>query len=388
MFIEKVPNRNSPPCLLLRETYRSDGKVKHRTLANLTKWPEAVVEGLRGLLKSQRGTSADQPAASAPGFRIVRSLPHGHVAAVLSVMTKLGIASLLGSKNCPQRKHCLAMIAARILNPGSKLATSRSLGSQSRTDTLAQQCGIEDDVHENELYAAMDWLLPRQARIEKKLATRHLQEGSLILYDLSSSYFEGHTCPLARRGHSRDGKKGKLQIVYGLLCSAEGIPIGIEVFEGNTADPMTLGTQIKKVRTRFGIQRLVLVGDRGMITQARIDEELRDVEGLDWISALRSSQIAALAQAGLIETSLFDEKNLAEISSPDFPGERLVLCRNPLLARSRAHKREALLAATETELEKVRAAVTRKSRPLRGADKIGLRSAASSTNTKWPSTSI
>ena len=370
MFIERIPNRNSPPCILLRETYRHSGKVKHRTIANLSKWPPGVVEGLRRLFKSEQHPDA---ATSSPAFRITRSLPHGHVAAVLSTMRKLGIPHLLGSKHGPERDLCMAMIASRILFPGSKLATSRALGPETLSCTLAQECALPEDLNENDLYSAMDWLLPRQPRIEKALASRHFHEGSLVLYDLTSSYFEGKSCPLARLGYSRDGKKGKLQIVYGLLCNREGIPVAVEVFEGNTADPMTLATQIKKLRHRFGLRHLVLVGDRGMITQARIDEELRGVEGLDWITALRSGQIADLAAAGLIEPSLFDEKNLAEIQSPDFPDERLVVCRNPLLARSRAHKREQLLAATEADLAKIAASVHRPKRPLRGKDRIGLK---------------
>ena len=372
MFIESVRNRNSPPCLLLRETYRDAGKVRHRTLANLSKWPKPVVEGLRALLKGRRDPVVP---GCAPGqsFKITRSLPHGHVSAALSTMHKLGLPRLLGSKACPERDLCMAMIAARILFPGSKLAASRALGTQTLNSTLARECGIQEDPHENDLYAAMDWLLPRQNRIEKALASRHLDEGSLVLYDLSSSYFEGKQCPLAKLGHNRDGKKGKLQIEYGLLCNGAGTPVAIEVFEGDTADPATLGSQILKLRERFGLRRLVLVGDRGMITQARIDEELRGVEGLDWITALRSSQIAALARNGLIEQSLFDEKNLAEIQSPDFPGERLVVCRNPLLAFSRARKREELLQATEKNLAKIRDAVNRTKAPLRGRAKIGLR---------------
>ena len=372
MFIESVRNRNSPPCLLLRETYRDAGKVRHRTLANLSKWPKPVVEGLRALLKGRRDPVVP---GCAPGqsFKITRSLPHGHVSAVLSTMHKLGLPRLLGSKACPERDLCMAMSAARILFPGSKLAASRALGTQTLNSTLARECGIQEDPHENDLYAAMDWLLPRQNRIEKALASRHLDEGSLVLYDLSSSYFEGKQCPLAKLGHNRDGKKGKLQIEYGLLCNGAGTPVAIEVFEGDTADPATLGSQILKLRERFGLRRLVLVGDRGMITQARIDEELRGVEGLDWITALRSSQIAALARNGLIEQSLFDEKNLAEIQSPDFPGERLVVCRNPLLASSRARKREELLQATEKNLAKIRDAVNRTKAPLHGRAKIGLR---------------
>ncbi len=370
MFIETVRNRNSPPCILLRETYRSEGKVKHRTLANFSKLPANVIDGIRALLKADPSAS---PSSGSSAFRIQRSLPHGHVAAVLSAMNSLGIAHLLGSKKSAERQLCLAMIASRILSPGSKLATSRTLRGETATDTLAQECGLPEDIHENDLYAAMDWLLPRQARIEKTLAGRHLHEGALVLYDLTSSYFEGTTCTLARRGHNRDGKKGKLQVEYGLLCTASGVPVAVEVFEGNTADPMTLGSQIQKVRDRFGIKKVVLVGDRGMITQARIDEELRDVEGLDWITALRSSAILKLADQGFIEPSLFDQRNLAQIQSPDFPGERLMVCRNPLLARSRAYKREELLAATEKELAKIHASTKRPKNPLRGKAKIGVK---------------
>lgn len=275
MFIEAVRNRNSPPCILLRETYRSEGKVKHRTLANFSKLPAHVIAGIRSLLKAN--PSPLSPSGTG-AFRIQRTLPHGHVSAVLSVMNSLGIASLLGSKKSPERQACLAMIASRILSPGSKLATARTLRAETASDTLAQECGLSEDIHENDLYAAMDWLLPRQARIEKTLAKRHLHEGALVLYDLTSSYFEGTTCALAKLGHNRDGKAGKLQVEYGLLCNSAGVPVAVEVFEGNTADPMTLGSQIQKVRGRFGIKKLVLVGDRGMITQARIDEELRGVE--------------------------------------------------------------------------------------------------------------
>lgn len=372
MFIETVPNRKSPPCILLRETYRENGKVRHRTLANLTAWPSDLVDGFRALLKRRRNPDASTD-RSGGTFKITRSLPHGHVQAVLSAMRSLGLPDLLSSRPCAERDLCLAMIADRILAPGSKLSTSRHLRSETRTSTLAVECAIGDEPHENDLYAAMDWLLPRQARIEKKLAARHLDEGSLVLYDLTSSYFEGKTCPLAKLGHSRDGKKGKLQIEYGLLCNRAGVPVAVEVFEGNSADPATLGPHIAKLRERFGLRRVVIVGDRGMITQARIDGELRDIDGLDWITALRSCQIAALAREGLIQPGLFDEKNLAEITSPDFPGEQLVVCRNPLLARSRAHKREELLCATEKELSKIRDAVERDRAPLRGKARIGLR---------------
>ncbi len=369
MYIETVPNRNSPPCILLRESFRQDGKVKHRTLTNLSQWPLHLVDGLRLLLKGQ------QPAAAigSESFQITRSLPHGHVDAVLTCVRKIGLDRLLGSKSSRERNLALAMIVARILDPSSKLATARSLDCQTLSSTLAQECHLEGRLHENELYAAMDWLLARQPRLEKALAHRHLTEGSLVLYDLTSSYLEGTTCPLARLGHNRDGKKGKLQIEYGLLCNQEGCPVAVEVFEGNTADPMTLGAQVHKLRHRFGLKRLVLVGDRGMITQARIDEELRVVEGLAWITALRSCQIAQLVAEGALAESLFDQRHLAEITSPDYPGERLVACRNPLLAERRRLKRESLLGATEAELEKIAAAVQRASRPLRGQAKIALR---------------
>jgi transposase len=369
MYIETVPNRNSPPCILLRESFRIEGKVKHRTLANLTDWPKHLLVGLRLLLKGH------QPSAtvSSESFRITRSLPHGHVEAVLRVVRLLGLDRLLGSKLSRERSLTLAMIGARILDPESKLATARSLDSQTLSSTLAQECHLEGPIHENELYAAMDWLVSRQARIENALAARHLEEGCLVLYDLTSSYLEGKCCELARLGFNRDGKVGKLQIEYGLLCNREGCPVAVEVFEGNTADPMTLGSQIKKVRERFGLRRVVIVGDRGMITQARIDEELRGIEGLAWIGALRSSQIAGLLEAGAIAPSLFDEKNLAEISSPDFPEERLIACRNPYLAQYRRTKREALLRATEVELQKIAFATQREKRPLRGKVKIALR---------------
>jgi hypothetical protein len=371
MFIEAIKNRNSPPCILLRESYRDEGKVRHRTIANLSSWPDDLVFGLRELLKNHRAGNSLTPATE--GFRIERSVPHGHVQAVIGTIKRLKLDHLIGSKPCPERARVIAMVASRILNPGSKLATTRALNDATRSNTLAEACGIDGDLHENDLYDAMDWLLKRQDRIEKSLAARHLRDGSLVLYDLTSSYFEGTTCPLAKLGYSRDGKKGKLQIVFGLLCDSRGCPIAVEVFDGNTADPSTVGAQIDKIRRRFGLRRVVMVGDRGMLTQARIDEELRPVEGLDWISALRSSQISALLQSGSIQMELFDERNLAEISSPDFPGERLVVCRNPALAARRSHKREALLTATEAALGKIHLAVSRAKRPLRGKDKIGLR---------------
>ena len=366
MYIESVPNRNSPPCILLRESYREGKKVQKRTLANLTHWPDDVVQGLRALLKGGKVLGKDG------GFEIVRSLPHGHVTAVLTTLRKLGLEKIITPGSSRRRDLVAAMIVARIIDPRSKLATARGFSQETAFTSLGETLGVAD-ADENELYAAMDWLLPHQDRIEQALAKRHLRDGTLVLYDVTSSYFEGTTCPLARFGHPRDGVKGKLQIVYGLLCDADGRPIAVEVFEGNTADPATLAAQIHKIRRRFGIERVVFVGDRGMITEARIRQDIAPVDGLDWITALRAPAIRRLVEQESLQPSLFDEQNLAEISSPDFPGERLIACRNPLLAEQRRQKRQALLEATEKELAKVAAAVVRERRPLRGADKIGLR---------------
>jgi Transposase DDE domain len=350
---------------LLRRTYREDGKVKHETLGNLSHLPPHAIDAVRRSLAGEHLVSADE------GFEIVRSLPHGHVAATLGVVRKLGLERLLGSRRCRERDLVTAMIVARIVEPGSKLATGRAVHRDTAHSTLGELLGVEDAATD-ELYAAMDWLLPRQGRIEAALAKRHLQ-GTLVLYDVTSTYFEGRTCPLAKLGYSRDGQRGKLQIVIGLLCDPEGRPVAVEVFDGNTGDPTTLAPQIEKLRQRFGIERVVLVGDRGMLTSARIRDELRPVEGLSWISALRGPAIAKLVEQGAIEPSLFDQRDLAEITSPDYPGERLMVCRNPLLADERGRKRNELLAATEKELAKIVAAVTREHRPLRGAARIGVR---------------
>ena len=366
MYIATVPNRNSPPAILLRESYRKDGKVKSRTLANLSQLPPEQIHLLRRVLKG------DALVSPGDAFEVVRTRPHGHVAAVVGTMRRLGLHRLLAPKRTRRRDLCEAMIAARILEPGSKLALARALDGSTLTSTLGETLGVEG-ADEDELYDAMDWLLQRQVSIETALAKRHLHDDTLVLYDLTSSYFEGRTCPLAQRGYSRDGKTGTLQIVFGLLCDPEGCPVATEVFEGNTGDPATLATQIYKLRERFGLQRVVLVGDRGMITEARIREELRPVEGLDWITSLRAPQVRKLVEDGALQLSLFDERDLGEITHPDFPGERLMACRNPLLARRRAHKRAELLAATEAKLEAVRAATQRTSRPLRGQDKIGVR---------------
>ncbi len=366
MYIESVPNRDSPPCILLRESYRHGGKVRKRTLANLTQWPAEVVAGLRALIKGGK-VSLD-----GDGFEIERTLPHGHVAAVLGVLRDLELHKIIAPRRCRQRDLVAAMIVARIIEPCSKLATARGLSDETAFTSLGEVLGL-GEIDENDLYAAMDWLLARQERIEDALAQRHLHDGMLVLYDLSSSYFEGKTCPLAKIGYSRDGKKGTLQIVYGLLCDAEGRPIAIEVFQGNTSDPATLAAQVDKIRNRFGLARVVLVGDRGMITEARIREDLDGVEGLSWITALRGPAIRGLVEAKHLKASLFDQTGMAEITSPDYPDQRLIVCRNPLLAELRRHKRQELLEATEQELAKVVTAVMRTHRPLRGADKIGLR---------------
>lgn len=349
---------------LLRRSYREDGKVKHQTLGNLSHLPPDLIDTIRRRLRGESGPEGD--------WRIVRSLPHGHVAAVLGASREVGLEQLVGSRHCRERDVVLAMIVARILSPGSKLATARRLREETASSSLALELKLED-VADQELYEALDWLVARQNRIEKKLAKKHLQDGTLVLYDVSGSYYTGHRSELVQFGHSRDRKKGFPQIVYGLLCNPEGCPVAIEVFPGNTADSNTLSSQIEKIRKRFGIKRVVLVGDRGMITHRRIEEEMRGVEGLDWITALRADTIKKLASQGLIQPSLFDETDLAEIESPDFPGERLIVCRNPLLADERARKREELLAATEKNLAKIVVATTRARRPLRGKEKIGLR---------------
>ena len=366
MYIESVPNRNSPPAILLRESFREDGKVRKRTLANLSKWPATLVEGLKILLKGGRAVARLEDA-----FHIARSLPHGHVAAVLGTLKKLRLDRTIAGATSPERERVIALIVARILDPGSKLATARGLAQATARDSLAETLGIED-TDEDDLYAAMDWLLERQDAIERRLAKRHLADGALVLYDLTSSYLEGRRCPLAKRGHSRDGKRGKLQIEFGLLCDREGCPVAVEVFDGNTADPMTVGAQIDTLRRRFKLHRVVLVGDRGMLTEARIREEVKPA-GLDWISALRSSAIRELVASGAVQMSLFDETDLVEIRSKAYPGERLMVCRNPLLAAERARKREDLLQATEALLEPIAAATTREKRRLTGKDKIGLR---------------
>src|SRR5580658_7314162 len=373
MVIETAANRDSPPAVLLRESYRDEhGRAQKRTLANLSKLPGDVIEGLKALLKG--GTVI----GTGPGeLEIERSLPHGHVAAALAMIRKLALDRLILStaKDPASRRHCdlvVAMIVDRLITPRSKLGFVRAVDQETATSSLGAVLRL-GEVKEREAYEALDWLLERQQRIENGLARRHLQDGVLVLYDVSSSYFEGRCCPLAQHGYSRDHRGDRPQIVYGLLCTRDGLPVAVEVFDGNTADPATLSAQVATLKDRFGISRVVLVGDRGMITSARIDADLRPA-GLDWITCLRAPAIQALAtENGPLQLSLFDERDLAEISAPEmFPGERLIVCRNRELAAERGRKREELLAATERELLRIQAQVRRRHSPLRSAAEIGL----------------
>jgi hypothetical protein len=359
MHIDVVPNRGARPAYLLRESYREGVRVQKRTLANLSSLSDEQILAIRAVLRGEQlGPVAER-------FEAIASRAHGHVQAVRVAMQRLGFESLLASRPSRQRDLVCAMVAARVLAPHTKLATTRWWHST----TLAEEFGVVDAT-EDDLYAAMDWLLARQARIEKKLAGRHLRAGGLVLYDLSSSYFEGSCCPLARIGHNRDGRKNKLQVNYGLVSAPGGCPVAVSVYEGNTADAQTLLPQVKRLREDFGIDTLVIVGDRGMISHKAIDE-LRGQQGVSWITALKSAQIRLLLDQGSLQLGLFDERNLLELRHPDFPGERLVACRNPQLAELRAHKRQELLQATVAELDKVRSMVERKR--LRGVDQIGVR---------------
>jgi len=359
MHIHIVPNRGSPPTVLLRESYREGSKVGKRTLANLSSLSAAQIEAIRAALRGE----ALQPAAQC--LEITASRSHGHVQAVALTLQRLGFASVIASKPCGERDLVLAMVASRIVAPHTKLATTRWW----HTTTLAEDFGVAD-ASEDDLYAAMDWLLARQDTVQKKLAARHLSAGGLVLYDLSSSYFEGSCCPLAKLGYNRDGKRGLLQVNYGLLTDARGCPVAVSVHEGNVADSKTVMPEIKRLREDFGVEQLVMVGDRGMISSKAIDE-LRETDGIAWITALKSVSIRALVEQGHLQLGLFDERNLLELISPDYPGERLVACRNPDLAKLRTHKREELLCATEGNLEKIKARVD--AGKLAGQDKIGLR---------------
>jgi len=364
MYVTRVPNRNSPPAVLLRESYREGGKVKNRTVANLSSWPEAKVEALARALKGL-------PPAGLEGIiEVTRSLPHGHVAAVLGTIRSLGLEELIDPAPSRQRDLVTAMITAAVIDGSSKLATARGLRAGTGASSLGSLLGLQA-CDEDDLYAAMDWLLPRQGKIEDALAARHLHDGTLVLYDVSSAAFEGRTCPLGAIGHPRDGVRGRLQIVYGVLTTAEGIPVAVQVFKGNTGDPATLADQVKKLKQRFGLAHVALVGDRGMITKARIKDDLKPAQ-MDWVTALRGPAIKALMAEGAIQPTLFDDTDMAEITSPDYPGERLIACYNPFLAAERARKRGELLAATEAELAKIGAATRRARRPLRGKDAIAL----------------
>ena len=367
MYVVRVPNRGSPPAILLRESYREAGKVKNRTLANLSSWPEAKVDALTRVLKGQPPPAAELDGA----FEITRSLPHGHVAAVLGTARQLGLEELIDPVPSRSRDLVTAMAVAQVIAPDSKLAIARGLREDTAATSLGEVLGV-GGCDEDDLYAAMDYLHARQDTIQDALAAKHLAGGILVLYDVSSAASGGRTCPLGAIGHPKDGVRGRLQIVYGLLTSKDGIPVAIEVFQGNTGDPTTVASQAGKLKDRFGLAKVVLVGDRGMLTAARLREDVAPA-GLDWITALRAPQVKALVRDGDLQLSLFDVQDLAEITSPDFPGERLVACKNPFLEAERARKRESLLAATEADLAKIAAACSRARRPLRGKDTIAVR---------------
>ncbi|MCK6452362.1 MAG: IS1634 family transposase [Alphaproteobacteria bacterium] len=365
MYVAVVPNRGSAPAILLRESYRDGAKVKNRTLKNLSDWPAERIELLRAVLRG------DDLVPAGAGLEIVRALPHGHVLAALGTARRIGLDRVLPRALERRTNLALALVVARLLEPGSKLATARALDETTALSSLGTMLGL-GRVTAKDVYTTLDWLGASQAAVEDALARRHLNDGTLLLYDVTSTYLEGRCCELARLGYSRDEKRGKLQLVVGLLCSAAGCPIAVEVFEGNTGDPATLAAQVDKVKQRFGLSRVVLVGDRGMITAARIREDLAPA-GLDWLTALRAPAIQALAsEGGPLQLSLFDRRDMAEIESPEYPGERLIVCRNPALAEERARKRAELLDATEADLREVQARVRRAKRPLRGADRIGL----------------
>ena len=361
MHIDVVPNRNSPPAILLREAWREGNKTRKRTLANLSDWPQEKIETFRRLLRDERLVSPEEL------FATQKTLPHGHVQALLEMIGRLELDRLIAAQRCRERDLVVAMIVQRLIDPCSKLATTREWHST----TLAEELGVAEAT-ENDLYAAMDWLLERQERIEKKLAARHLQEGGLVLYDVSSSFYEGRTCPLAQFGHDRDGKNGLPIIVYGVMTNGEGCPVAVSVYAGNTGDPTTVADQIEKLRQQFRLQRVVLVGDRGMLTQPQIDK-LKQHPGLGWITALTSTAIRELAEQGALQLSLLDQKNLAEITAPDYPDERLMVCHNPVLEEERKRKRAALLAATEKSLQKISQEVARRKKKPFTAAEIGVK---------------
>ena len=359
MYVDIVPNRKSRPAVLLREGWREGGRVRKRTLANLTDWPPEKVEALRRVLRGERLV------APKDAFTVERSVPHGHVEVLLALVRRLGLDRMIAPRRSGERDLVVAMVVERLLHPASKLATTRLW----HTTTLAAELGVAD-ADEDSLYDAMDWLLARQGRIEQRLAARHLGEGSPVFADVSGSYYEGRTCPLMRFGYSRDGKRGKPQVVYAVLSAPGGCPVAVEAYAGNTTDPETVPDALRKLRERFGLERVVLVGDRGLLTQARI-EDLQRHPGLGWVSALRAPQVRALVEQEALQLSLFDERNLAELASPDYPGERLVACRNPLLAADRKRTREALLAATQDGLARIAREAARRTRTPMGAAELG-----------------
>jgi transposase len=369
MYIEQVPNRNSPPAVLLRESYREDGKVKKRTVANLSKLPEDIIENMKLALK---GAKLSINETINDNFEVVRSIPHGHVAVVLETIKKLNLDNIISPKSSRNRNLIMAMITARIINPASKLATARGFNEQTCSNSLGDLLGLKK-VDEDELYLALDWLLEHQEKIENQLAEIHLKEGALVLYDVTSTYLEGMACELAKYGYNRDKKKGKTQIIFGLLCDVNGCPIAVEVFEGNTKDSSTISSQIEKVRIRFGIKNVVWVTDRGILINSKINELVKPVEGLDYITGLTKPQIRHLAEVKAIQLGLFDQVNLVEFSSEDYPNERLIACRNPLIADKNNRTREALLLAVESELNKIVEATKREKKALKSQDKIALR---------------
>ncbi|WP_446425759.1 IS1634 family transposase [Microcystis aeruginosa] len=369
MYIEKVPNRNSPPAVLLRESYREGEQVKKRTLANLSKLPDDIIDNLKLALK---GATLSMTEGIPNHFEVIRSLPHGHVMAILETIKKLGLDKIISEKSSRIRNLVVAMIVARIINPKSKLATARGFNSETCSQSLGQLLDLEK-ADEDELYNALDWLLEKQEKIEKHLALKHLESGTLVLYDVTSTYLEGNGCELGKYGDNRDKKKGKTQIVFGLLCSAKGCPIAVEVFEGNTSDGATLSGQIEKVRKGWGIENVVWVSDRGIFTNSKIKELVKPIEGLDYITGLTKPQIRKLAEVEVIQLGLFEQVNLVEFESEDYPDERLIACRNPFIAEKNKQQREALLEATEKELDLIVQATQREKRALKGQDKIALR---------------
>ena len=361
MYIATVPNRNSPPAILLRQGWRQGNKTHQRTLANLSAWPAEKIETFRRLLRDEALVSPQDL------FTTQKTLPHGHVQAVLEMIARLKLDQVISSQPCRERDLVLAMIVARLIDPCSKLATTR----QWHSTTLAEELGV-GEATEDDLYAAMDWLLKRQERIEKKLATRHLDQGGIVLYDVSSSFYEGHTCPLAQFGHDRDGKNGLPIVVYGVMTNGQGCPVAVSVYAGNTGDPTTVADQIGKLSKKFGLSQVVMVGDRGMLTQPQIDK-LKQHPGMEWITALTSTAIRGLVDEGALQLSLLEEKNLAEITSPEYPRERLMVCHNPVLKEQRQRKREELLQATEKNLAKISQQVGRRKKKPFTAAEIGVK---------------